>query len=162
MLPGNGFSCVFFKGSLEFPRPCSATHIGPYAGNFSASASRSTNTNSMTTWRRKDLHLMPPKQAEWHFGPKKKGCLYIASIFLMCFIAVSKCGDMLIALNNWCSRRTTNFCYFFWSRYKRDLLVSMSLKKPFWWGPQPLHNRHSMSTMELIISSFYNKRQICG
>lgn len=56
-------------------------------------------------------------------------------------------------------------CYF-WSKYKKDPLVAISLKAwdPFCWGPWQLHNRFSVqqwSYSTLVYSSFYNKRQLC-
>lgn len=48
-------------------------------------------------------------------------------------------------------KKTIRFFFFCYYYYYLDLLVSISLKKPFCWGPQ-IHTRHNMSTVEIQCS----------
>lgn len=107
----------------------------------------------MDQWRNKP---------ELHIG-QEKGYLYNTFLFL-CYISVSKCVDMLIALKKNCvKRRPTNLCCF-QSKCKRHYLVSISLKAwdPFCWGPfiakqqiQYVHNGVTVASC-----SFYNETNL--
>lgn len=83
-------------------------------------------------------------------GSKKY--IYNAFNFLMCFISVSNCGNMFGFHKKNQEKRLLFFFVVVVIIFSfRDLLVSISLKKPFCWGPQ-IHNRHNMSTVEIQCS----------
>lgn len=75
-------------------------HIDPCAGNFLC-LHHSSPRYDIVMWETGSAPVdHRPNKPERHIGPKK-GYLYIAFIFSV-FYLVSKCVDMLIALNKRC------------------------------------------------------------
>lgn len=103
------------------------------------------------------------KQARMTYWPKEGVSLHYIYLF-QCFISVSKCVDMLIALKKLCSkRRTTNLCYFGLSTNTSLWLVFLwKFERRFRWGPQPLQQiQYVHDRVTVPSSSFYNERLIC-